>query len=240
MAGGESRDRTPHGGQRRSYYAERLSAERLRQCYDLATPRVRQYLRAEIDHVLGRTRSGDRVLELGCGYGRVARELRRKTAHVFGIDTAIDGLVLARRVSRPEARYGLVGSDATNLSFTDRAFDVILCVQNGICAFGVDPLRLVQEAIRVCRPGGRILFSSYAAGFWPHRLEWFELQAARGLVGAIDRDRTGDGVIVCRDGFRAACMGPAEFRALWSGLDLDPSVRVVDESAVFCETVIPT
>jgi hypothetical protein len=39
------------------YYAERLAAEKLRRCYEIAPPRVRQYLRAELDFALERFRS---------------------------------------------------------------------------------------------------------------------------------------------------------------------------------------
>ena len=35
------------------YYSEKLSAERLQKVYRVATPRVKQYLAAEIDYVLG-------------------------------------------------------------------------------------------------------------------------------------------------------------------------------------------
>lgn len=50
-----------------SYYTEKLSAERLKLCYDLAPPAVQRYLSAEIEHVRWRIGAGSRVLELGCG-----------------------------------------------------------------------------------------------------------------------------------------------------------------------------
>ena len=37
------------------YYSERLAAERLRACYDLAPPRTSAYLEAEIEFVLTKT-----------------------------------------------------------------------------------------------------------------------------------------------------------------------------------------
>ncbi|MEW5925824.1 MAG: class I SAM-dependent methyltransferase, partial [Candidatus Zixiibacteriota bacterium] len=55
------------------YYSEKLSASRLKQCYEIASPRVKQYLKAEICHVLERVRSSDTILETGCGYGRVIK-----------------------------------------------------------------------------------------------------------------------------------------------------------------------
>jgi len=93
--------------------------------------------------------------------------------------------------------------------------------------------------VRVTRSGGRLLFSTYAARFWPHRLEWFEAQAAHGLVGEIDRAATRDGVIVCRDGFRAVTWDEAGFRRLVEPLGLAPGFVEVDGSSLFCELRLP-
>jgi hypothetical protein len=59
------------------YYSARLAGERLRLAYELAPPRVRQYLEAEIQHVASQLPTGARVLELSCGYGRVLRNHRQ-------------------------------------------------------------------------------------------------------------------------------------------------------------------
>ncbi len=197
------------------YYVENLSGERLRKVYEIAPPRVRRYLRAEIDHVLSRLSPEGSVLELGCGYGRVAFELANAAGRVVGIDTSPENLALARRLAGDSGRCEFLEMDAADLSFPDGEFDAVVCIQNGICAFGVDQKRLLGEAVRVTRSGGRVLFSSYAERFWSERLGWFQLQAELGLVGEIDREATGDGAIVCRDGFRA------------------------DGSSVFCEIVVP-
>lgn len=89
------------------------------------------------------------------------------------------------------------------------------------------------------RPRVRVLFSGYAARFWPDRLEWFEAQAARGLIGPIDYAATGDGVIVCADGFRATTVGPEEFAELAAALGIEPRIVEVDGSSLFCELVTP-
>ncbi len=65
-----------------SYYTRKLTAQRLKQVYDIADPRVRQYLKAESDFVLDRIRSGDRVLDLGCGYGRIMSRWAKKAGGV--------------------------------------------------------------------------------------------------------------------------------------------------------------
>ena len=80
----------------KDYYVDRLSAERLRRVYDLATPRVRRYLQAEIDYVLQNIQPEDVVLDLGCGYGRTLPSLSAKAALVIGVDNAIGSLMLGK------------------------------------------------------------------------------------------------------------------------------------------------
>jgi 2-polyprenyl-6-hydroxyphenyl methylase/3-demethylubiquinone-9 3-methyltransferase len=68
-----------------------------------------------------------------------------------------------------------------------------------------------------------------------HRLEWFELQAAAGLIGEIDRPKTRRGAIVCKDGFSATTLDEAAFRRLAADLDADVRVFTVDDSSLFLE-----
>lgn len=217
------------------YYGEKLSGTRLRRCYEIAPPRIRQYLEAEIAHLLERVTPADTVLELGCGYGRVAFRLARRAKKVVGIDNAPENLELAAAMKGTVSNCEFIGMDALATGFPDGAFDVVACVQNGICAFGVDRELLVREALRVTRPGGLAIFSSYSDRVWDERLRWFELQAEEGLVGEIDRERTGGGTIVCRDGFRAGSLGEEGFAGLCGPIGCRFEIGLVDDSSVFCE-----
>lgn len=203
-------------------------------CYQIASPRVQQYLRAEIAYALERVRTRDRVIELGCGYGRVLGPISDLAREVVGIDNAIESLRFAQSYLGHRPGIELVCSDAVNLPFPSGSFDVTLCLQNGISAFKVDPVRLMREGLRVTRRGGYALFSSYAAGFWMERLEWFRTQAADGLVGPIDEAKSGDGTIVCKDGFIATTVAPEEFSRLAAGHDAEVKIEEVDGSSLFC------
>jgi hypothetical protein len=88
--------------------------------------------------------------------------------------------------------------------------------------------------LRVCRPNGVALFSTYAEKFWSDRLEWFELQAGAGLLGEIDRERTGNGFIACKDGFTASTVSPDQFRSLTASLPATLTLPEVDGSSLFC------
>jgi 2-polyprenyl-6-hydroxyphenyl methylase/3-demethylubiquinone-9 3-methyltransferase len=216
------------------YYDEMLSAEKLRQAYSIAPPRIRQYLDAEIEYVARHLNPDDTVLELGCGYGRVLRRLARAARFVVGIDTSPASLLLGREMLSDLGNCHLVGMNALHLGFPRRIFDRVVCIQNGISAFHVDQRALIREAVRVTKHGGTVLFSSYSDRFWADRLAWFEMQADAGLLGEIDRERTGDGVIVCKDGFRATTVLKPQFESITAGLDADVSVTEVDRSSLFC------
>jgi len=216
------------------YYRNRLSADRLRKCYEIAPPRIRRYLEAETSFVSKRIRGSRRVPELGCGYGRAMKRAVVHVELVVGCDTSMDSLVLAKSHLRTRRSFGLVCADASCLPFRSGIFDAVICIQNGISAFGVDRRELVAEAIRVTKDSGQILFSSYSKRIWKERLAWFRAQSKADLVGEIDEAATGDGTIVCKDGFRATTVSGAEFRMLFSNAGASSLIEEVDGSSVFC------
>ena len=221
------------------YYSESLSAERLRLCYELAPPRVQRYLQAEIDFALGRIAPTDAVLEMGCGYGRVLEQLIDHARLIVGIDTSRESLRLAHDLIGDSLSCRLHEMDAAAMTFPDHSFNVVLCIQNGISAFGVDHRTLLSQAIRVTAPGGTVLFSSYSPRFWDDRLAWFRIQSRHGLLGEIDEDATGNGVIVGKDGFRATTVSGDEFRSLCAQCGVEGNITEVDDSSIFCEIRIP-
>ena len=73
----------------------------------------------------------------------------------------------------------------------------------------------------------------------PVRLEWSEIQSAHYLIGEIDYQATGNGTVVCRDGFRATTADRSNFEKLAASLDVTPRITEVDGSSLFCEFVVP-
>jgi 2-polyprenyl-6-hydroxyphenyl methylase/3-demethylubiquinone-9 3-methyltransferase len=195
---------------------------------------VQAYLDAEVRHILASIRPGARVLELGCGYGRVLGALVARSGWLAGVDLSLSSLALARRQSLGRSGVALAQMNVAAMAFRPAAFDLICCPQNGISAFHVDQRALIASTLRLVAPGGRALFFSYADAFWPHRLAWFRIQAAHGLVGEIDESATGNGTIVCNDGFKATTIRPESFLELTRGLGTSVAVSVLDGSSVVC------
>jgi ubiquinone/menaquinone biosynthesis C-methylase UbiE len=89
------------------------------------------------------------VFEVGCGEGRVARDLRARGYEVTGLDVA-PTLVEAARDADPSGTY--VVGDAAALPFGDASFDLVVSYNSLI---DVDDMpAAVAEAGRVLRPGG--------------------------------------------------------------------------------------
>jgi 2-polyprenyl-6-hydroxyphenyl methylase/3-demethylubiquinone-9 3-methyltransferase len=218
-----------------SYYSKILSAERLKLCYEIAPPRVKRYLQSEIDHVLDKISTDDIVLELGCGYGRVLKQLAKKAHTVVGIDTSYDSLLVAKRELMNKSVPYLALMNAIELGFFQSCFNVVLCIQNGISAFHVDPYKLITSALHVTKPGGLSIFSSYSEQFWEDRLKWFEIQSSFGLIGEIDYKKTQNGKIVCKDGFKAKTFNIHQFKSLITKIGVKADIYTVDDSSIFCE-----
>ena len=125
------------------YYTEKLLAGHLKRCYEIAPPRVRQYLKAEIRHVLSKISPGDIVLELGCGYGRVIETICAGALVAIGIDTSGENLELGEKLLKGASNYRLFQMNAVSLEFPDHFFDVVVCVQNGISVFHVNKMVVV-------------------------------------------------------------------------------------------------
>lgn len=127
-----------------------VAASYHRQLGDVTSGCIPQLLRA-----VG-LQAGERVLDVACGAGYVAAAARELGAEAVGVDFSPAQVQLAEQ-SHPGIRF--VEGDAAALPFADGAFDVVLN------AFGLphvtDPDKVVAEAWRVLKPGGRFAYASW-------------------------------------------------------------------------------
>jgi SAM-dependent methyltransferase len=99
--------------------------------------------------------AGDRVLDVGCGTGRLARWIAERvspTGSVVGIDP------LAERIAIANARAGgitfAVGQAEDLGAFADESFDAVS--MSAVFHWVSDKPRALAEIRRVLRPGGRL------------------------------------------------------------------------------------
>ena len=75
-------------------------------------------------------------------------------------------------------------------------------------------------------------------GLFSKRLEWFELQSEHGLIGKIDYEKTKNGTIICEDGFKATTYTAEDFKLLLKPFNIEPKLKEVDNSSLFCKIQI--
>lgn len=116
------------------------------------------------DELIARTRPigpADRILDLGCGTGIVARMLRERLgggARITGLDASAEMIAKARALA-PELEW--VEANAMALPFADHSFELIVCQQ--MLQFVPDRAKAVREMRRVLVPGGRLVLATWRA-----------------------------------------------------------------------------
>jgi ubiquinone/menaquinone biosynthesis C-methylase UbiE len=107
---------------------------------------------------------GERVLDVACGTGVVARHVAARVGNkgsVIGLDIDPAMLAVARQIPPPTgAMITWREGDAHALPFEGNSFDLILC-QQGLQYFE-EPLRALVEMRRVLVPTGRLAVSVLA------------------------------------------------------------------------------
>lgn len=95
---------------------------------------------------------GRLTLDVGCGEGRVSRDLRAAGHRVIGIDPA-PSMIAAARDADPDGEY--VEADASDLPFEDDSADLAVAFMS---LMDMDDMPgAVREVGRVLQPGGRLV-----------------------------------------------------------------------------------
>jgi 2-polyprenyl-6-hydroxyphenyl methylase / 3-demethylubiquinone-9 3-methyltransferase len=98
------------------------------------------------------------VLDMGCGAGYLANELAGRGHRVTGIDLAAQALEVAAAHDATETVAYRIG-DATALDFPSASFDAVCATD--ILEHVEEPARVVAEAARLLRPGGKFFFHTF-------------------------------------------------------------------------------
>lgn len=101
------------------------------------------------------------VLELACGTGRLTRHIAKrlnKSARIVATDINPAMLEFAKE-QLPDEGIEWNAVDAVSLPYPDKSFDLVV-VQFGVMFYS-DRVQAYREALRVLRPGGRMLFTCW-------------------------------------------------------------------------------
>lgn len=178
---------------------------------------------------------GDRVLDIGCGTGRLAVAALGRVGPegcVVGIDPAAPRIAIAREHADPRLDFR-IGQAEDLSSFPDATFDVAYL--NSVLNWVPDRKRAVREAYRVLKLGGRLGIATTVRDrpnqLWLlARRAWRAAQGVREHTGPTTeerpRERSGSG--------RAPTVD--EIRELLAGSGFTPrSIELRTFTSVFCD-----
>jgi ubiquinone/menaquinone biosynthesis C-methylase UbiE len=121
---------------------------------------------------------GDKILDLGCGFGRHAFEAARRGAlvvaldaghdEVDGVDAMFHAMLAEGELSAELSRTATVQGDALCLPFPDASFDRVICSE--VLEHIPDDLGAMRELTRVLKPGGTMAIT--VPRFGPELINW--------------------------------------------------------------------
>lgn len=190
----------------------------------------REDLETVLDSLLLEVRRSDRVVEIGCGMGRITHELAARASHVDALDVSERMLELAREHNSTLDNVEWILGDGESLGGIASA-SADLCFSHVVFQHIPDPavtLGYVREMGRVLVPGGRAAFQISNAP-QVHRKPALPTRLSRGVRGIFRRGPRGQ----LHSAWRGSSIDLPALRDVAgdAGLELR---RVVGEGTQFC------
>lgn len=176
--GGPADDDRPSAGERSGSVEGRIDAE----YYDSTTyfeaaphlvDRQSRFQRYRIRMVerLASPRPGDRVVDMGCGWGTFEFALAPRVEHILGVDFSAKSIEFCRRelARNPAPNVDFLCADAGETGLPTEGFDLVVAADLFEHLYPEDSSRIAREAFRILKPGGRF------AVWTPHRGHLLEI-----------------------------------------------------------------
>jgi SAM-dependent methyltransferase len=165
---------------------------------------------------------GRRLLDVGCGPGRLAVPLAAAGWSVTGIDISQGFLDIAAEEARKAGvPMSLFQADARQMPFDDE-FDVVLSIcQGGFGLMGKDDDLILKRMMESARPGGFVIVSAFSAYFAAREQRDAHLDADAGVVQEVMKVKDPAGAEHSFDAWTSVYT-PRELRLLALGVGLIP------------------
>ena len=156
---GSEQSRQPVGRSNEDMHGEFSQAGTYAALYSSQSP-TGVFFRARVREVGGLIRefgSGGTILDIGCGPGIIARELRGQYSGYVGLDISPSMVQECRHMNADDLNVHAIIASAEDLPFPGRLFDIVLCL--GVLEYLRDVGMALHEVARVLRDDGFVIVS---------------------------------------------------------------------------------
>ena len=101
-----------------------------------------------------------KVLDIGCGTGIHSKVVSDLGNDVIGVD--LSEKMLDEAMEKSCGNLSFIKMDSSNLLFDDNSFDLVISL--AMIEFVREPLKVLEEALRVLKPGGMMVIGTIQKG----------------------------------------------------------------------------
>ncbi|MBT3642589.1 class I SAM-dependent methyltransferase [archaeon] len=118
-------------------------------------------------------KSNSKVLDIGCGDGRIISEIKDIPKEIFGIDFDKKAVEDARERFSGNSKIKIMQGSAFKIDFKSETFDYVLLMMT-LVNFSENKLKTLSEMSRVLKENGSIILSVYSDSAFNERKKMYE------------------------------------------------------------------
>lgn len=98
----------------------------------------------------------ERILDVGCGTGRLTKKIAAHCKSIIGVDVASSALKIARKGAPANCTFRKMSAESLN--FPNGSFDAVVSVET--VEHVLRPKKMLKEILRVLKPNGRLAITN--------------------------------------------------------------------------------
>lgn len=213
-----------------SFFSRKEQSEFIQRVYREAPAQIQWLFEKENEMLWEAVRGCNRVLEVGCGFGRAANHMDEKIQYT-GIDIGFNYVVDA--LSRFPSR-SWVCADAAHLPFMDRTFDAVFLIQNTLGNMEGIEAHVIAESTRVIRSQGKLIISAYSEDSFEVRRTWYDRLVDIGIFGRVWLDPANARMARSDTGWSSRCFDKEELKQYFGTETASLEIAKMDAFLYFC------
>jgi len=161
----------------------------------------------------------EKILEVGCGFGRLLPYLSLLSKRVIGIDFSPEQIKNSAKIIKKRSNIQTMLMRAEKMRFKNNSFDCSLCLNNSLGNMPEIEMQVVREMKRVTKKSGKIIMRVFANNKQVKQAQ-FNNYKRLGFTGIRNKGRA----VITNEGFYSRRFTKKDLVEIFSAADLNPKI----------------